>query len=232
MINDLVIYAARIPNLSEQDIFWYAAALLAERQKKITSYRQRNDRLRSLTAGLLLRQALENDCDIAIGDTNLLLTDYGKPYLAGRPNVNFNISHSGDWVVCAVDKQPVGIDIEKIEVPVDLKLVKHFFSQQEYADISSLHVQEQATRFFQVWTHKESYVKALGIGLYMPLNSFTVGISDNDYSVLVDEGKQLWFLKEYEVDKDYVLTVCAAHNLFPPTVTIRDVLESNKRLVV
>ncbi|MBP2664215.1 MAG: 4-phosphopantetheinyl transferase [Firmicutes bacterium] len=225
MITELALYAARTPNLSEQEIFRYAADLPAERQKKIASYRQLSDKLRSLTAGLLLRHALKKCCDTAVDDTNLLVTDYGKPYLLGRTSINFNLSHSGDWVVCAVDKQPVGIDIEKIEAHVDLKLADMFFSRQEFADICSVNAFEQPARFFRIWTHKESYVKAVGTGLYMPLKSFTIGISYDSQTVLADEGRQLWFFKEYEVDKDYALTVCAAHNHFPPMITIQDVLE-------
>lgn len=231
MITGLALYAARTPDLSEQQIGRYAAVLPAERQKKIASYRQLSDKLRSLTAGLLLRQTLKECCGIAAGDTNLLVTDYGKPYLIGEKSVNFNLSHSGNWVVCAVDKQPVGIDIEKIEAHVDLNLAAMFFSRQEFADICSVHVFEQAARFFRIWTHKESYMKAVGTGLYMPLQSFTIDISDDSQTVLADEGKQLWYFKEYEVDREYVLTVCATHNHFPLMITIQDVLESNKRLV-
>ncbi|TWH45567.1 4'-phosphopantetheinyl transferase superfamily protein [Sporomusa sp. KB1] len=232
MITGLALYAARTPKLSEQQIFRYTATLPAERQKKIASYRQLSDKLRSLTAGLLLRQTLKECCGVAVGDTNLLITDYGKPYLIGWTSVNFNLSHSGDWVVCAVDKQPVGIDIEKIEADVDMNLANMFFSRQEFADICSVNAFEQAARFYRIWTHKESYVKAVGAGLYMPLNSFSIGISDDSQTMLADEGKQLWFFKEYEVDRDYALTVCATHNHFPSMITIQDVLESDKRLVV
>lgn len=52
----------------------------------------------------------------------------GKPVVRHIPSFHFNLSHSGDWVVCAIDDAPVGIDIEEIK-PIDLAIAKRFFQQ-------------------------------------------------------------------------------------------------------
>ena len=104
-------------------------------------------------------------------------TVLGKPYLTRYPGVQFNLSHSGPWGVCAMSEAPVGVDLELVR-PLR---------------------QNVAGRFF--WTRKESFIKALGKGLTMPLNSFSV-LED----VLYRDGLA-WYFHEYPLEGGY-LTLC------------------------
>lgn len=230
MTASLAVYAAKIPPLDDRDILRYAADLPVDRRQKITAYRQRADRLRSLTAGLLLRQVLAPYRQVGGSEDWLQVNEYGKPYWAGRPEVQFNLSHSGEWVVCAVDSQAVGIDIEKIEAVVNMELAKQFFSCQEWRELAALSFSEQAVAFFRLWTHKESYLKALGVGLSKPLNSFTVSLAGQ--GLLAGPHSQPCFFKEYNLAQGYALTVCAVHNDFPAMVMLQDVVDFNKGSVV
>ena len=100
------------------------------------------------------------------------LNQYGKPLLLNDPDLHFNISHSGNLVVCALDNKPVGIDVE-IHKQVNLKIARRYFCQDEnnfiIADMGKV-----IERFYKIWTMKESYVKWEGRGMSTPFDSFSV----------------------------------------------------------
>jgi len=89
-----------------------------------------------------------------------------KPYLLGGPH--FNISHSGEHVLCAVDESPVGADIEEFR-SVNENLIRKVCTENELEWIAG-----SRERFLQVWTAKEAYLKYLGVGLRMPLREVSV----------------------------------------------------------
>jgi 4'-phosphopantetheinyl transferase len=102
--------------------------------------------------------------------------DSGKPMITSpRTSVCFNLSHTQEWVACAVAQSSlVGVDVENCrrEVPV-LTLARRFFSKQEYLDLTSLPEEDQKSRFFDCWTLKESYIKARGEGIALGLSKFS-----------------------------------------------------------
>lgn len=99
----------------------------------------------------------------------------GKPSLPLGPA--FNLSHSGGWAALAVGQDvPIGIDIEAFR-PVDEGIARRFFSAREYADLSALPKAQWEAGFFNCWTRKEAVIKAIGLGLSMPLDSFDVTLA-------------------------------------------------------
>lgn len=134
------------------------------RREKISAFIRREDKARCLVAGLLLRQVcgVENDSQLAFGEN-------GKPYLENGGNF-FNISHSGEYVVLATSPREVGVDIEKITA-FDENVAARVFTRAELAWLDSRGTDEA---FFQLWTAKESLLKAVGAGLSIPPESFTV----------------------------------------------------------
>ena len=130
------------------------------RQKRALACRYREDALACVAAEALLRKALP-EADLS------QMTKEGKPAL---PGICFNLSHSGHWVVLAVGDQPVGIDVECPKPGRDWqRLAARYFTPEEQS-----FAQENQTRFLQVWTGKESYLKYTGEGLRRPLQSFSI----------------------------------------------------------
>jgi len=129
--NTVVETEEKVVKTSEVKIF----ALKVENNKK-----SRHD-----GAYLLLKYALNDDCP------DIKKTPYGKPYLDGRSDVHFNISHSNEYAVCAVADVPVGIDIELIR-PLSEKLIKRFLNDCP---------PDEAIR---EWTKRESFGKLTGEG--------------------------------------------------------------------
>lgn len=129
-------------------------------------------------------------------DAALAKTVLGKPYLKDWPDVQFNLSHSGAYGVCAISNAPVGVDVEMIR-PLRQDVAKRFFTKTEQGYLSA----RPAEEFFRLWTRKESFTKAIGKGLTLPMDRFSV-LDDILYY-----GGVAWFFHAHPVENGY-LTVC------------------------
>lgn len=97
--------------------------------------------------------------------------EHGKPCLRDFPYFQFNVSHTRGAMAAAVSPLRVGVDIEAPR-RFSMRTAKRCFSQQELAYLE--HGQDQMSRFLNIWTRKEAHLKRLGIGIRMPLRSFSV----------------------------------------------------------
>ena len=100
---------------------------------------------------------------------DIFADEFGKPHLRGGPC--FSLSHSGCYSLCAVSDGEIGADIQE-QRQFNERLAKRFFSEAELAHILAADDRDYA--FSRIWALKESYIKALGKGLRMPLNSFSI----------------------------------------------------------
>ena len=121
--------------------------------------------------------------------------DDGKPEAEG---ICFNLSHSGNVVICAASKDNVGCDIEKIG-SAPKRVAERFFCEDEIDWIESFANEDKNREFFRIWTMKESYLKMTGEGLRTALNSFRVF---PDILKISREGNmQPCLMKEYKYSK-------------------------------
>lgn len=220
MQTDSLLYAATVSCLSDQGLYASAcAAVSPERRERCACLASEEARFRSLGAAVLLQKALRDfgcsDCRTAVGS-------HGKPFLKNGPF--FNLSHSGDWVLCAVSPFEVGCDIEQIK-PFYPSFARRFFTQEEYADIlAQPSPAEQAVRFFRYWTLKESFLKATGLGLSLPLNAFRIVLGKN-VSVLQDADPRTFFFAEYEDLPGCACSLCTAASPARPPLRRWDLAE-------
>jgi len=121
------IYALNINQTISSPLFNRLLSFVSdERRKKINKFVREEDADRALAADILLREALIENFKIQNQDILFYYNAYGKPSLIHTPSIYFNISHSGDWVVCAINDYEVGIDVEKTE-NIDFDIAKSFF---------------------------------------------------------------------------------------------------------
>ena len=115
----------------------------------------------------------------------------GKPFLIGAKMPGFNLSHAGTQALLAISAdREIGVDIEKHDERVAIDAIaQNFFTPKEIAMLTSLPSERRLAGFFTCWTRKEAVVKAIGSGLQMPLDSFSVlasisgGLSLQDINV-------------------------------------------------
>ena len=132
-----------------------------------------------LVARAMLRGVLAQELGTETVALCFATSAHGKPFLENPPTaLRFNLSHSGEIVVCAVAwGREVGVDVEKTKPDIDhAALARRFFSPMENQQLSSLPPALQPAAFFAAWTRKEALVKAWGVGLSLPLSRFDVSV--------------------------------------------------------
>jgi 4'-phosphopantetheinyl transferase len=126
---------------------------------------------------------------------------YGKPRLEGS-EIRFNVSHShGLGMIAIAQGREVGCDIERIEQKfADEQIPERFFSPAEVAALRALPEPEQCEAFFRCWTRKEAFIKACGMGVSLPLDSFDVTLGRRAALLRGAEG---WFLRAVDAPEGY-----------------------------
>lgn len=217
------IYAVCIDKSPSDDEFQRMMQIISlSTRRKIERYKFREDMERTLIGEILIRHIIKEKFGISNHEIHFSNNSYGKPYAVNLESFNYNISHSGCWVVLAVDHAPIGIDIEKIK-SIDLDIAKHFFSTKEYLDLMNTDISKRTSYFYQLWSMKESYVKQVGKGLTIPLNSFSVQFDPKKgASIDVPKMQPDVFLKTYPIDINYHMAVCATNPYFPKEIIIKN----------
>ncbi|MCP4747674.1 MAG: 4'-phosphopantetheinyl transferase superfamily protein [Desulfobacteraceae bacterium] len=135
-----------------------------------------------LVTRALIRTVLSKYIDIAPRCWRFSKNSYGKPEILnaiGDVAIRFNISHTDGLIICGIVlNDDIGVDVEDCQRKNSaIDLADRYFSKQEADDLHALPASEQCDRFFTYWTLKESYIKARGMGLSLPLDQFTFHIA-------------------------------------------------------
>ncbi|MCM3028278.1 4'-phosphopantetheinyl transferase superfamily protein [Bacillus safensis] len=206
------IFAIQLQHLDEinarQQIERLKPFVSSEKRAAAERFRFLIDARRTLLGEVLVRQTIHDMYELPMDQIVFETEGNGKPVVRQLPSFHFNLSHSGDWVVCAVDDAPVGIDIEEIK-PIDLEIAKRFFSADEYQDLLSKPAERQEAYFFHLWSMKEAFIKLTGKGLSYGLSSFTARLSEDGQAALtLPDHEAPCFVQTYSLDPAYQMAVC------------------------
>ena len=143
--------------------------------------------------------------------SQLVLADNGKPYLLGIP-FHFSFSHCKGYAACAVDDQPIGIDIEIIH-PRILKVAHKFLNDQEKAMIAQLDEKDQLNQMAFLWAAKEAMYKQyeqLGIDFAKDFNILELTQGDRGMvsAEIVHKENKIMVHLDYHLRTDYVCVTC------------------------
>jgi len=129
----------------------------------------------------------------------------GKPALRGDAALRFNVSNSGDLAAFAFTAGcELGVDLERIRSLRDLEAVaRRFFAPDEIGELMALAEEDRPSGFFNCWTRKEAYIKAVGDGLYVPLDSFSVTLRPGEAARMIQlngsrETARGWTLEAFD----------------------------------
>lgn len=141
------------------------SVLPEERREKIRKYRAAEDRKRGYCAGLMIEEHLRAHGKSA---GEIRYSENGRPCIDG---LDFNVSHSGEYVIMALSDSPVGCDIERIRQGRD-SVAKRFFSPSELEWMQAS--EDPVLLFFRIWTARESYAKFTGEGICLDFRQYEV----------------------------------------------------------
>lgn len=134
---------------------------------------------------------------------------YGKPQIiANNHNLQFNLSHSGEFAVLAVGQNfPLGVDLEVFSGREYLNLGGYMFSEKEQQALKKIPPRMRALTFFNIWAQKEAFIKACGMGLSYPTQDFSVPhLSCNNAKVMDNKHNQEWYITSFKP----TITSCGA----------------------
>ena len=206
----ITVYYAKVFPFLEKDAFLrYLNKVEEGRRKKLQRMKDLGSRNRTLAAGCLLHDALCERLGLPMQTEGAFEIGYekeGKPYLIKEPEVCFNLSHSGEYVSCAVADTTVGVDIQK-KVPAKSKIAERFFTDADNRKLSVCGEAEREELFFRMWSIRESFLKFTGKGLGQGMDSFEI---DWRHGWILEKGKSgpSACFKEQTALPEYSFCVC------------------------
>lgn len=216
-------YASVITTLYDDDVYEKWAAICEsvgmDRRSKARKFRNESDRVRCIAAGALLYEAYKD----YTGETAIPRIETsikGKPFFVTGP-IKFNLSHSGDYVMCVLSDEEVGCDVENHNANAE-NIAKRFFSLDEFEYIRASGGKDEA--FTRLWTLKESVLKAFGTGLAYPLDGFAV-VQDGVIAKTIMFGDELceYYLKSFPRVDSYCFSVCSRNPLIDDELIMIDI---------
>lgn len=201
--------------------FFHEGASLGEYESLMTDderarhrrYHFERDRDTFLATRALVRAVLSHYAEVAPPDWRFGAAEAGKPFAVGS-DIAFNLTNTSGLVACAVaGGGAVGVDAERIDHRGDLDAVaRRFFSPREAAATHDLE------RFFEIWTLKESYLKARGVGLGLPLDQFWFELDAPPrihFESGIDDDPRRWQFASLRVSPQHILAVAGETNGAP-----------------
>ncbi|MEO7274218.1 MAG: 4'-phosphopantetheinyl transferase superfamily protein [Vicinamibacterales bacterium] len=160
-----------------------------EEHDRYRRFRFERDRRLFLATRVLVRDVLSRYAAAAPADWRFVADQSGKPRVAlpaVSPRLHFNLTNTPGLVVCGVSvaHEAIGVDAERVDRTVNYtSLAARFFATVEAEDLRSRPPDEWPRRFFEYWTLKESYLKARGLGLAVPLDQCAFALGGRDIRI-------------------------------------------------
>ncbi|MGH9754755.1 MAG: 4'-phosphopantetheinyl transferase superfamily protein [Blastocatellia bacterium] len=158
--------------------------LSRDEYQRAERFHRPTDRWRFIAGRGILRKIISAYLALAPDEVQFVYNEYGKPFISTDQNrgaLSFNLSHSNDIALYAVTRRRrVGIDVEHMrEDFATIDVTERFFSKDEAEALKAVPMDQRTKAFFNCWSRKEAYIKAIGMGVSYPLDGFTVSLAPN-----------------------------------------------------
>jgi 4'-phosphopantetheinyl transferase len=171
------VWLASLSQASCSEVSSYLQLLSEPEKARLQRFAVKDAAFQYLVTRALVRTTLSRYAEVPAQAWEFETNTYGRPHIS-RPqewrHLRFNLSNTTGLVVCAISMDSeIGVDVENVARPVDADaLAPSVFAAAELTDFRSSKPENQRERFFSYWTLKESYIKARGMGLSLPLDAF------------------------------------------------------------
>lgn len=196
----------------------YLSMCDARERERAARMRLPGARRRHLAARALVRTALSHYAPITPEAWTFGADAHGRPRIvAPEPPqpIEFNIAHSAGLVVVGVSAgRPVGVDVEHVRRRTDTVALERYFAPVERTALAALAAEPRRARFFELWTLKESYLKARGVGLRLPLAGCAFELSSAgrvhlSFTEAFEDVASRWAFAQFTLRDQYMIAVCA-----------------------
>jgi 4'-phosphopantetheinyl transferase len=212
---DLEVLYIRTDSCDDELYAALFAQLNPREQARAQRYLFLKDRLAFAIGRALVRRTLAG-CGVPAPDLEFVLNAYGKPELSAGamcPSFSFNISHSTGLVAAAFSiDRAIGVDLEFEERKnAGMDIARSFFAPDEVRFLESLPEEERRAAFFSFWTLKESYIKARGLGLAIPLKdfAFTLDPPRIHFSPRIEDAPENWCFWQRRLTPSHPMALAA-----------------------
>jgi len=157
-------------------------------------------------------------------------TAYGRPYCEMlKPKLTFNISHNDNLVLLAVGRDGrLGIDVETRSATYVEDIARQNFAPLEYQELMCQPLECRADRFYALWTLKEAYIKALGLGLSTGLDDFSFSfLQDGQIHLTPKKKEEQWYASLYQQERNFI-SICVDGRKDRPHYHFYNVSEKDK----
>lgn len=208
----LHIYAASISGTTYSDSHLTSGEIL-----KRNRFQQQSDKDRFGLGRFLIRSILPKYQSNLPPLFELDFTSTNKPFLPNSA-IQFNLAHSGNWVVLAVSNKSVGIDIELIKPISDIEeVMKVCFNTIEIEAISNSVYSLKS--FYKFWTGKEAILKTTGQGI--ATNLLAINVLEGEDTLLLEKGQSpIMYLNSYEFKSEYIISIGSELGLVPLQIVL------------
>ncbi len=210
------VWHVNLEELTGDQARW-GGLLSADERERAARFRFPRDCRRFTMTRALLRLLLGSYLKADPAALTFRTTEHGKPALSGMHdgcNLQFNVSHSDAMALFGLTLgREIGVDVERVRHDFEVvTIAKRFFSLAEQRAFASIPPAQQHRAFFDCWTRKEAYVKALGEGLSHPLHHFDVSLAPGQPACLLatrpdSNEAALWTMAAPEIGKEYAAAV-------------------------
>lgn len=214
----------------------YRALLTDEERGKEFRFYFADDQRRYLVTRAMVRTVLSRYLHVQPTDWRFANNRYGRPEISNLSRdecgLHFNISHTKGLIALGVThRRELGVDVENLRTrEVSLDIADRFFAKPEVDELATVPKDRQQDRFFEYWTFKESYIKARGMGLSIPLGQFSFHYPhERAVHIAIDpelgDDANRWSFWQYRPTDEYLMAVCAERREGgAPSVTLRKVV--------
>lgn len=203
--SDIIIYQIHLPDYfgNIKDLSSFLETNELNRAKR---YYKESDKNKFIICRALLKLILSFYTKLHVRNIKIDYNINKKPYLSSQPSLHFNVSHSGDYAIIAVANRIVGIDIEYINDNYNFwYAVRNTFDKDEISFIENSTYKSRT--FYELWTRKEAFVKALGKGI--DDDFLRVPCIDGLHIIdsLLTDTEDNWKIQSYQITKNYIFSL-------------------------